>query len=190
MDPVPILTISGNGSRCSSGTNCLRDSTCARPDKTGQLLRLTVHRPSPSPKQEDVVLWSGPLQEVWEQGIVSIQYIWCYLHWSCSWPRYANASIVYLATMDTHSRSSSLGVRHLSPVSVWADLLSQISHNGYALTLCLQSPSTSLTRRVTLLENPLAYGMGSWQWWGDWWVWLGSPGVKGTTKSFKRPLVE
>ncbi|KAF8234469.1 hypothetical protein L208DRAFT_1393838 [Tricholoma matsutake] len=65
MDPIPILA--GNGSRCWFAADCFGVSTCVRPDKTGQLLRLTVHRPSNFPNQEDVVLWSGPLREVWEQ---------------------------------------------------------------------------------------------------------------------------
>jgi len=70
IDPIPILTLSDNDSRCSSISNCVGGSVCVLPDKAQPLLRLTVQRPS-SPTQ-DVVLWSGPLREVWEQVDVGI----------------------------------------------------------------------------------------------------------------------
>lgn len=65
LDPVPILT-SLEESRCSYDGDCLGKHSCLRLDGGRKLLRLMVHRPSDG--VSEVVLWSGPLKEVWEEG--------------------------------------------------------------------------------------------------------------------------
>lgn len=67
LDPVPILTSLEGGGRCTLNRDCSGNSTCVRPDGARKLLRLTYHRPW-SDGASEVVLWSGPLEEVWEEG--------------------------------------------------------------------------------------------------------------------------
>ncbi|KAL5504961.1 hypothetical protein ACEPAH_7624 [Sanghuangporus vaninii] len=84
IDPVPILA-SSHSRRCSSSTDCnenaiLNEPTeeakeCIRPDATSRLLRITVSPPLWEKVDENgtdydrfnIVLWSGPNGEVWEQ---------------------------------------------------------------------------------------------------------------------------
>ncbi|KIM43629.1 hypothetical protein M413DRAFT_18068 [Hebeloma cylindrosporum] len=68
IDPVPVLTKPRGRGRCTSQEDCSPDSSCVAPDKTAQLLRLTV-QPSVS-EDETVVLWNGPPREIWEAVIV------------------------------------------------------------------------------------------------------------------------
>lgn len=67
LDPIPVLTALEGGARCTFDNDCGGNSTCVRPDGARKLLRLTVHRPWTDGVAE-VVLWSGPLEEVWEEG--------------------------------------------------------------------------------------------------------------------------
>lgn len=67
LDPVPILTSLEGERRCTFDRDCSGNSTCVRPDGERKLLRLTVRRLGPDEVPE-VVLWSGPLEEVWEEG--------------------------------------------------------------------------------------------------------------------------
>ncbi|KAJ7572653.1 hypothetical protein C8J56DRAFT_584108 [Mycena floridula] len=66
LDPLPILTKPLENKRCGSNTDC-HEAFCIRPSSTAQLLRLTMVSPWENPQKEEVVLWSGPRKEVWEQ---------------------------------------------------------------------------------------------------------------------------
>ncbi|KAL5521099.1 hypothetical protein ACEPAG_9021 [Sanghuangporus baumii] len=80
IDPVSILA-SSHSQRCFSTSNCKpNESTgeakeCIRPDAASQLLRITVSSPLWEKAEENgadhsrlnIVLWSGPNEEVWEQ---------------------------------------------------------------------------------------------------------------------------
>lgn len=65
LDPLPILTSLEEG-RCSFDADCPGNDSCLRLDGPGKLLRLMVHRLSDG--VSEVVLWSGPLKEVWDEG--------------------------------------------------------------------------------------------------------------------------
>ncbi|KAJ7489474.1 hypothetical protein FB451DRAFT_1225027 [Mycena latifolia] len=63
IDAIPILT-GGEARRCRADLDCSDDaSRCVRPDESALILRLTVHADG----QDQVVLWSGPPMEVYEQ---------------------------------------------------------------------------------------------------------------------------
>ena len=72
LDPISILNDPKDLNRCKSATDCtsIPDSLCVRPDAKAQLLRLTVRLPplTGAGRNEEVVLWSGPRREVWEEG--------------------------------------------------------------------------------------------------------------------------
>jgi S2P endopeptidase len=69
LNPIPILTALKDDNRCSSNADCHNSSsTCVSPDKIERLLRLRVERPSEN--WTEVVLWSGPKEEVWNEGLV------------------------------------------------------------------------------------------------------------------------
>ncbi|KAJ7740960.1 hypothetical protein DFH07DRAFT_62558 [Mycena maculata] len=93
LEAVPILT-DQDGQRCTTDTDCLdAASACIRPDASAQILRITVHLDEQ--EHEEVVLWSGPPAEVFEQVEIghflprtqflplwlwaSIQLFWMYL---------------------------------------------------------------------------------------------------------------
>ncbi|KAF9465401.1 hypothetical protein BDZ94DRAFT_1320225 [Collybia nuda] len=65
LNPVSILT-DGGGNRCNLDSDCAEISTCVRPDEINKFLRLSVRRPR-SDGVSEVVLWSGPLEEVWAE---------------------------------------------------------------------------------------------------------------------------
>lgn len=116
VDPIPIMTASDDSNRCFSAANCLGVSTCVRPDEPRRLLRLTVQQPLSS--TQHVVLWSGPLREVWEQGTTFAQSIWKSFNSSSSWCRNSHATIPYFASLDTNPLSDCLGVRRYSAIAV------------------------------------------------------------------------
>jgi len=62
LDPVPILT--GQHKRCTD--RCEDNYMCVRPAEFENLLRITIL--DPWQKHERVVLWTGPLQEVYNDG--------------------------------------------------------------------------------------------------------------------------
>jgi hypothetical protein len=64
LDPIPILTVRG-ARRCDSEIDC-SDASCVRLDTSAHLLRITVVS---ADKIEQVILWSGPPEEVYEQGL-------------------------------------------------------------------------------------------------------------------------
>ncbi|KAF5381612.1 hypothetical protein D9615_005501 [Tricholomella constricta] len=66
LNPVPVLTSASKVERCNFTADCPGLSICVRPDETEKLLRLTVVRPFVDAKSE-VILWSGPREEVWEE---------------------------------------------------------------------------------------------------------------------------
>lgn len=70
LNSVSILARPGHERRCTSSDNCLDGSICIRPDDTERLMRLTVHRDWSSGALPEVILWSGPKEEVWEEGLV------------------------------------------------------------------------------------------------------------------------
>ncbi|KAF8066825.1 hypothetical protein FPV67DRAFT_1496653 [Lyophyllum atratum] len=66
LDSIPILTSSNSTERCTSTADCTGTSICVRPDRSEQLLRLTVH-PASEDSDAKVILWSGPSREIWEE---------------------------------------------------------------------------------------------------------------------------
>ncbi|KAG5635122.1 hypothetical protein H0H81_012382 [Sphagnurus paluster] len=81
LDPIPLLTAPA-AQRCASAAECVGPgvSVCVRPDEAEQLLRLTVRRGPVSGSGSgahdgngdgdggtEVILWSGPTEEVWEE---------------------------------------------------------------------------------------------------------------------------
>ncbi|KAJ6567754.1 hypothetical protein DFH09DRAFT_1034204 [Mycena vulgaris] len=63
LDAIPILAGSG-GRRCRVDLDCSNDTLrCVRPDGSANVLRLTLHADG----QDEVILWSGPLNEIHEQ---------------------------------------------------------------------------------------------------------------------------
>jgi len=69
LNPIPILTSTSNATRCSTSGDCPSTFVCVRPAETEQLLRLTVDHGLDSKQQ--IVLWKGPFEEVWEEVKVS-----------------------------------------------------------------------------------------------------------------------
>ena len=70
LDPIPILTGRNETMRCTH--ECGFGMVCVEAGPETQLLRLTVLHPS---KEEAVVLWSGPRNEVLAEGLLSECYI-------------------------------------------------------------------------------------------------------------------
>ena len=64
LDPVPILT--GNSTRCNASVACTPSSSCIALQRGQQLVRITLLNLSDG--TEEVVHWSGPREEIWEQG--------------------------------------------------------------------------------------------------------------------------
>ncbi|KAJ7083720.1 hypothetical protein B0H15DRAFT_850488 [Mycena belliarum] len=63
VDAIPILT-GKDEQRCRLDLDCAADALqCVRPDESANILRLGVYANG----QDEVVLWSGPLAEVYEQ---------------------------------------------------------------------------------------------------------------------------
>ena len=62
LNPVPILT--EQHKRCED--KCEDDFVCVRPAESENLLRITVL--DPWQKRQRVVLWTGPLQEIYNDG--------------------------------------------------------------------------------------------------------------------------
>lgn len=67
IDPVPILSKTQN--RCTSSASCLESQSCVQPRGNRDLLRITVRHQGKGTENERVVLWSGPMYEIWEQGM-------------------------------------------------------------------------------------------------------------------------
>lgn len=67
LDPVPILT--GNSTRCNASVACTPSSSCIALQRGQQLVRITLLNLSDG--TEEVVLWSGPREEIWEQVQIS-----------------------------------------------------------------------------------------------------------------------
>lgn len=66
-NPIPILTAPGPVLRCTTSSDCISASSkCIMPDVSSQLLRIRVVYPEET--HEDIILWKGPREEVWEQG--------------------------------------------------------------------------------------------------------------------------
>jgi len=64
LDPVPILT--GSPTRCNASVGCIPSSSCIALQRGQQLVRITLLNLSDG--AEEVVLWNGPREEIWEQG--------------------------------------------------------------------------------------------------------------------------
>ncbi|KAJ6467002.1 hypothetical protein C8R45DRAFT_910136 [Mycena sanguinolenta] len=62
LDAVTVLA-DMREQRCGSDADCSGASQCVRPDESAQILRLTIHTEG----QDRVIIWSGPLAEVYEQ---------------------------------------------------------------------------------------------------------------------------
>lgn len=63
LDPVPILT--GSPTRCNASVGCIPSSSCIALQRGQQLVRITLLNLSNG--AEEVVLWNGPREEIWEQ---------------------------------------------------------------------------------------------------------------------------
>ncbi|KAL4080055.1 hypothetical protein V8B97DRAFT_2054053 [Scleroderma yunnanense] len=68
FDPIPILT--GSPARCDASGGCIPSSSCMALQRGQQLVRITLLDLSHD-GEEEVVLWSGPREEIWEQVQVS-----------------------------------------------------------------------------------------------------------------------
>lgn len=66
LDPVHIFT--DNLARCNSSTECSSSSSCVVPRRDQQLVRISVLRNDAGTSIEDIVVWKGPKEEIWEQG--------------------------------------------------------------------------------------------------------------------------
>ena len=66
LDPLPILAVSNETARCSKKASCSTPFICGRPDEQEQLFRLTIKYPV---DKQDIILWSGPLEEVQNAGM-------------------------------------------------------------------------------------------------------------------------
>lgn len=65
MDPIPIFI--GNVSRCKTSSDCTTSWSCIALRQDQQLVRITLMN-ALDDQQEQVVVWSGPRREIWEQG--------------------------------------------------------------------------------------------------------------------------
>lgn len=78
INPVPLLTQDPGlkGTRCSVASDCHAanygetDMECVRPDENSRLLRIAVVPPAweETNGATKIVLWNGPLEEIYEQG--------------------------------------------------------------------------------------------------------------------------
>lgn len=66
LKPVPILTSTDEKTRCASEDGCKNGLVCVRPAEKENLLRLTVR--SGELEHEEVVLWTGPRGEIYDEG--------------------------------------------------------------------------------------------------------------------------
>lgn len=66
LDPVHIFT--DNLSRCNSSAECSSFSSCVVPRRDQQLVRISILRSHGDTSVEDMVVWKGPKDEIWEQG--------------------------------------------------------------------------------------------------------------------------
>lgn len=69
MDPIPIFI--GNVSRCKTSSDCTTSWSCIALRQDQQLVRITLMN-ALDDQQEQVVVWSGPRREIWEQVEVSV----------------------------------------------------------------------------------------------------------------------
>ncbi|KAG8221576.1 hypothetical protein J3R82DRAFT_1819 [Butyriboletus roseoflavus] len=69
LDPVHIFT--DNLVRCNSSTECSSVSSCVAPRRDQQLVRIFVLRNRAGTSIEDIVIWKGPKDEIWQQVQVS-----------------------------------------------------------------------------------------------------------------------
>ncbi|KAG9311346.1 hypothetical protein JVU11DRAFT_8448 [Chiua virens] len=68
LDPVHIFT--DNLARCDSVMTCV-SSSCVVPRRDQELVRISVLRDYASARMEDMIVWKGPKEEIWEQVQVS-----------------------------------------------------------------------------------------------------------------------
>lgn len=76
LDPVTVLTRPTEIHRCRVASDCpsaISGSSCVRPDPSTHLMRLTIASPSDT---GEILLWSGPKNEVWEQVEVGVYLPW------------------------------------------------------------------------------------------------------------------
>lgn len=70
LDPLPILTRPADNPRCRVDADCTGDNTiCIRTDPAAHLVRLAYKSVwNVEGPVEQIVLWHGPRQEIYEQG--------------------------------------------------------------------------------------------------------------------------
>lgn len=66
LDPVHLFT--DNLARCNSSAECSSLSSCVSPRRDQQLVRISVLRNHAGTSIEDIVIWKGPKDEIWQQG--------------------------------------------------------------------------------------------------------------------------
>ncbi len=68
-DPVPVLTAPAPGprARCTTDAACGDNARCVLPREDAELLRISVLSDE---GPERVILWRGPREEVWEEGML------------------------------------------------------------------------------------------------------------------------
>lgn len=64
---MPILSSTDEKVRCASENGCKEGFVCVRPAEKENLLRLTV-RSGDELEHEEVVLWTGPRGEIYDEG--------------------------------------------------------------------------------------------------------------------------
>jgi len=63
----PVLIFSENFPRCNDSTECSSSSSCVVPRSDEQLVRISVLRNYRNESTEEIIVWKGPKEEIWEQ---------------------------------------------------------------------------------------------------------------------------
>ncbi|KAF9447627.1 hypothetical protein P691DRAFT_776009 [Macrolepiota fuliginosa MF-IS2] len=135
LDPIPVLTSTDATLRCASENDCKGGHVCLRPSEREGLLRLTVT--GGEEKHENVVLWSGPRREIWDEVMVG-RWLPRFAFLPISLPSWANIFWEYMMMVNL-----SLFLFNLVPIggldgthflrSVLASLTEDSKHETYDL---------------------------------------------------------
>lgn len=119
IDPVPILTNLTEPARCSTIRRCNPDSICVTPTTEEHFLRVGFEYQG----IENVVLWSGPLLEVWQQSKNVFYMKTCQVLTLCSRSRMFASTGFFLAYTASGDRTKLFHVRKFKFAIHWSKLI-------------------------------------------------------------------
>lgn len=150
LDPIPLLTQTDKNQeprRCSLSASCSPVSLCVWPRQGEQLLRISMRLSDSSP--EEILLWSGPRREVWEQGVHALPDRKLLTLMLMSSPGGDVTTAVWVPAViaaDGYIHFLRVCKLWISPANVADKSVLQIPANGNAFSVPLQSLTFTLSR--------------------------------------------